>query len=1056
MKKIYSSILFCFTVLIFHAQTINFNTQTLGTGYSGNNGAAGISFVIANTNPYPIYLNQINNFQSSATTLTNVTLYHSTTSLAGAPGNITTNPAWILDLTVPTVTIASAGAQNPILTNLNIAIPANDTFRFHLGATETMQYTNASAAVTPNNFTNLGVRLLVGNFQIGGANVGYGGPAISPVNNPRSFTGTVVIDATPATICNGAPIAGSTSANDTNVCSGQTVNFSLSGLVGASGQSFQWQENGINLPNDTNSFLVKTITATNTYQCIVTCNNASQSTASTPLTIVLNPFSLCYCSVTGTATSGADIGKVTVGAFTNGTALPVVGNTTANNAYTDFTNLGPVPIFSGSVISFSIASITSTIAPTATIVTTTRVYIDYNQNGIFDPVNELLFTGTGNFVGNNIITANPIIPSTALTGVTGMRVQVYQSNLFGPCGPTSAATGGETEDYLVNIQPAPLCGGTPNAGNVSSSDSTVCPSTVFNLTFQNGSIGGGVKYQWQANGVNLLNDTLLTLSTSITANTTYTCVTTCTATGQSNTSNPLLVSVNPFYNCYCSINSTSTSGADIGNVTIGSFSNGNASPISGNANAVKNYTNFTNLPPIHLAAGLPTSIKVSSITSLNNSFNIIIYAKIFIDYNQDGVYNPITELAGSGLGNYNTPTESIIFINPLIPASALTGITGMRIMLYEGTNITNPCAPPVISASGETEDYLVNIVTPQPCNGVPAAVNLSSNALNVCGNNFTLSLDTIVAALGISYNWTVNGGTIANTFPAYTTSQSATSTYQVTVTCANGGTIASNVRTVTQNPPDSCYCITGVGGFCNFNTISGFRISKKTGISFSATTLDNQNNGCGGTNGTSYSAFPVSSGQYAVLAPTDTFKIDVTVTNGVPAQVKVWADWNKDGVWNNSNELTSICLGNCIQGTNSAQFLVNSAASIGDTIRLRVRINNNSIANACSSILFGETEDYVLIIGSNTILSLNQLYNKNETKVIIFPNPTTGILNYEIPKSTKSAIITVSDLLGRTILNTNANSANQSLNLVGFKNGTYLVTINVDGKAYQSKVVLNQ
>ncbi len=1810
------------------SQTISFNTQALGTGYSGSNGAGGISFVVVNTNPYPVYLKQINNFQTSASTLTNVTLYHSASSLSGAPGNITTNPAWILDLTVPSVTIAAAASQNPILTNLNIAIPANDTFRFHLGSTSTISYTTSGAAVTPNNFTNLGVKLLVGDFQIGAANVGYGGPATAPTNQPRSFTGTVVIDATPATPCTGIPTAGSTSANDTNVCIGQTVVFNLSGLVGASGQSFQWQENGINLLNDTNSFLLKTITAGNAYQCVVTCNNTSQSTTSAPLTMVLNPFSSCYCSINATGTTGADIGNVTIGAFTNGTAIPIVGNTTANKTYTNFTNLGPVPLFSGAVNSFSIASITSVAAPTTTTITTTRVYVDYDQNGIYDPVNELLFTGTGNFVGNNIITSNPLVPGTALSGITGMRIQVYQSTAFSPCGPTAATLQGETEDYLVNIQPATLCSGAPNIGNVASNDSTVCPSTVFNLSLQNGSIGGGIKYQWQANGVNLANDTLPTLSTSISANTSFTCVTTCTVSSQSSTSSPLLITINPFLVCYCPIVATGTTGADIGNVTVGGFTNGSATPIVGNTTANKTYTDFTNLSPIQIFSGAPNTFSIAAITSVvapttttvittnvfidlnqngifdpvseliltgtgnfvganvataspiipisastgltrmrvmvyqstafgscgptsatlqgetedyivdiqpssscfgtptagsvasndtsvcpsvnfnlsligatsgsgiqyqwqanganllndtlptltksilsntiytcvltcvpsgqsatsspltittnpivscycasnstnpadedigqvtlgavtnglgclpsnnnpnanstgysdfktslapipvlkgiatplsiciinaavtyfntsvkvfidinsdgqfkdslnsvtptgevflaqllaNNAANrvastsliipatvpngqiamrivanetatmnlvvpcgtytwgetedymldiqtpvpcagapvvgttavndttvcfgtivnftmngfvpsggltyqwqengvnvpgatnqvfsdtifaansyqcvvtctntstsstsapitmvlnpfstcycpivatattgtnignvtvgaftnglatpilantnankaytsftnlppipvfsgalnnfsisaitsaatstvtvngriyidfnqngifepateevltgtanytgsnqinanflipgtalsgitgmrVVMYestafspcgptsnftagetedylvniqpsvlctgaptggnvastdstvcpttnftlsvqgatigggityqwqangvnllndtlptlttsitantiftcvinctatglsasssplaitvnpfsvcycniiatgttgadignftlgsfsnglgtpilantsanktytnftslapipvfsgttnpisvgaitslttstavltARVYIDYDQNGIYDPVNELFFSGTGNFTG--TNVISGSPSLPVMALSGVTGMRVMLYQSTAFT-PCGPTSATLQGETEDYLVNIAPAAPCIGVPASIVISSSDLNVCGDIYTLSVDTIVPALGISYTWTANSTPIvAATGPFYSTAQSTTTTYQLTVTCANGGTVSSNSITVNQNPADSCYCFTGLGGFCTSVPIDGFRISKKTGATFTPTTLNNQNNGCTvGIGGQTYTAFPISSGQFAVLAPADTFQLSVTNSIGAPIQVKVWTDWNKDGVWNNTNELTNICTTGCVAGTNSAQFLIDPSAAIGDTVRMRVRTRSGTITDACQSIGSGETEDYFLIVGSNTILSLSQLNSKILTKVSVYPNPTFGILNYDIPAAAKSATIIVTDLLGRKILESDAKNTTKSIDLSGFKNGTYLVVINVDGKIFQSKVLLNQ
>ncbi len=75
------------------------------------------------------------------------------------------------------------------------------------------------------------------------------------------------------------------------------------------------------------------------------------------------------------------------------------------------------------------------------------VWIDYNQNGVFDTAEKL---------GNVTILATPAtgtinftVPSTASIGTTRMRVrEVWNNTNFEPCGSYSY---GETEDYNVNI-----------------------------------------------------------------------------------------------------------------------------------------------------------------------------------------------------------------------------------------------------------------------------------------------------------------------------------------------------------------------------------------------------------------------------------------------------------------------------------------------------------------------------------------------------------------------------------------------------------------------------
>ncbi|MCX6270215.1 MAG: GEVED domain-containing protein [Bacteroidetes bacterium] len=101
--------------------------------------------------------------------------------------------------------------------------------------------------------------------------------------------------------------------------------------------------------------------------------------------------------------------------------------------------------------------------------TTVGVYIDYNQNGVFDLPQELVFS-SGPYYNSSIysytFTGNITIPVTAAAGQTKMRVVVTEGSSTSPCG---TYTWGETEDYTVNIIPfnkdlALLSWNTPQSG----------------------------------------------------------------------------------------------------------------------------------------------------------------------------------------------------------------------------------------------------------------------------------------------------------------------------------------------------------------------------------------------------------------------------------------------------------------------------------------------------------------------------------------------------------------------------------------------------------------
>ncbi len=549
----------------------------------------------------------------------------------------------------------------------------------------------------------------------------------------------------------------------------------------------------------TTSILSNTI-----YTCVLTCVSTGQSATSSPLTITLNPIVSCYCNSTSTDPDDEDIGQVTLGTFVNGIGcLPSNNNPNANSTgYTDFkTALPAIPVLKGTATPLSICLINTA----GYFTTSVKVFIDLNNDGQFkDSLNSVTPTGEvflaqilANNAASRVASISLIIPTSVPNGQIGMRIVASETGTLSNVTPCGSYNWGETEDYMLDVQSSVVCSGAPVVGTTAVNDTTVCIGTIVNFSMSGLVASGGLTYQWQKNGINISGATNQTFSDTIFAANTYQCVVTCTNTSTSSTSTPITMVLNSFSSCYCPIVATSISGTDIGNFSLGSFSNGLATPVLANTSANKTYTNFTNLTPIPVFSGANTPLSISAITSFTTSTTTLT-ARVFIDYDQNGIYDPLNELFFTGTGNF--AGSNVISGSPILPITALSGITGMRVMLYQSTSFS-PCGPTSAFTQGETEDYRVNIT--------PAA------------------------------------------------------------------------------------------------------------------------------------------------------------------------------------------------------------------------------------------------------LSLNQ-FNKVETKVSLFPNPTTGILNYEIQNSAKVTTIIISDLLGRTILSEKANAANESINLAGFKNGTYLVTINVDGKIFKSKVVLNQ
>ncbi len=224
MNQIYQntkSFRFSFFLLLTAVLSNVASAQTLstigGTNYgaasifpAGN--AAAITFVVQNANTSPRILTKVDCFAAADQPENTYSLWYSATSLSGAP--TIGSPIWTLAATGLPISAAANGIET-VLDNISVVIPANTQYRFALATTNGIRYTGTTAgAPSPNNFSAGGLTLRVGNSQIAGVNVGYGGGFPSPANQPRYFTGSLFF----TTCASTAPASTPTITPDTLVC----------------------------------------------------------------------------------------------------------------------------------------------------------------------------------------------------------------------------------------------------------------------------------------------------------------------------------------------------------------------------------------------------------------------------------------------------------------------------------------------------------------------------------------------------------------------------------------------------------------------------------------------------------------------------------------------------------------------------------------------------------------------------------------------------------------------------------------------------------------------
>lgn len=248
--------------------------------------------------------------------------------------------------------------------------------------------------------------------------------------------------------CSSAPLAGNAVSTTTQACSGVNFTLSLQGADSGIVISYQWQQSidNITWTNISGAILPTLTTNTTTdlfYRCVVSCSGFSANSGA--VGINLNAPNLCYC-IANLGGSGCPSTDVIRNVSFAGTTL--------NNSDTicNFINGSTLSTFApvGSATATLTRGNSYSLSVTTTADNIISVWIDYNQNGIYETHewNQVSTTSTAG-VANTI---NVDIPFGIPGGQTGMRIRSRANG--NPNDSTSACTNfgsGETEDYTVTI-----------------------------------------------------------------------------------------------------------------------------------------------------------------------------------------------------------------------------------------------------------------------------------------------------------------------------------------------------------------------------------------------------------------------------------------------------------------------------------------------------------------------------------------------------------------------------------------------------------------------------
>lgn len=909
-------------------------------------------------------------------------------------------------------------------------------------------------------------------------------------------------DLLPPTPCDSlATIAGTLSPNNPTVCSGQSLNFTAPNATLASGLVYQWQSspNGTawtNIAGATNvNYSTPAIVVTTHYRLIVRCtiNNVADTSSPSMVTVSQPTYaSLPYSQ-----------GFEQWASYCNNSDVPNDyhwSNTpgTGNNSWRR-QDEGPTAVWTSPVsgLYFPVSSQGNHSARFHSFSTSGSgsldLYVDCssstgNKTLSFDYINDNTASGSDNL----------LVQYSTNGGAFFLPVAQYSSSIswqaifvsipsntpntiirFTASGGSNSVPGSDIG--IDNIKVLTPCASAPVAGTIDST--TACPNKPLVLNISGGSLQGGVNYRWEsspnANGpwtfmANSAGPTSPPFT--ITQPTYWRCILRCQATNQSDTTAVRFIDLLPFYICYCDNAANTVQFENIGNLSIREkpsnvtiLNNGNPLPTLNNNTSIYPYTlHYPSVAPVILFRDSSYYIDVSGISFIN-SFNNC-WAKVYIDYNRDGVYNTTQELALSGA--VRSTTNYMALDSFTVPSITNYGLTGMRVLLQEGGtgNTVTPCSP---FGRGEVEDYVVDLQF-LPCNSPPNPGTSFIDDSTTCINN-TIRIvnnthDKFFANLSFSWQESTDG-IVFNDIPAGSVDTmfrvvNQDMWYRYRTTCNGTSNSYSNVVRVRILPPAQCISVSNAVGPTDVSDIGAVVISETPPTNLNIYTFSS-----GGphlNNPAAYKGYT----NYTAAGPLDlfsanTYKFSVyhTMFTSVhaDAQVSIFIDFNG----NNTFDLPAERVYN---GTsNAANFFMNTLVNIPGTavvntpVIMRVVLNEDLGPNPANSTgtgtyVSGETEDYYLRF--NLPIGTNDIYD-NISNVGIYPNPTSGIVNVDF-KATETTDVTIEvvsltgSILRTKDLGTVNGQQNVSMDLKDLASGVYMMRFTAGDTKFVRKITISK
>jgi hypothetical protein len=846
-------------------------------------------------------------------------------------------------------------------------VGSNSSF-LRIDSSQTTLASNAGIAIS--NFNDD----YFGNIRQG--STGYSGTGTAPDIGASEFN--------PFVACT-TPAPGNTLASVATTCPSSPVVLSLQNASTGSVVSYQWYSGpsstgpwtafGTNAP-------VQTVIPSSTawYYCNVTCSVGPSSTASNPTQVNVVLTNACYCNAT--ATSGCNASSVSIFNVAFATINNATTCTSAN--YNNYSSSISTNVGQGQNIPITIVANASYNSPTLNICT---VWFDWNQNGLFgDNANE-----TYTLAGSGTYSGSILIPMTANLGNTFMRVRLSANlgaNYASPCGTASL---GEVEDYAVTVI-APY------------SDAAV--STIYSLGSLPKNYGGSHAVKARINNIGSYTLTNLPVTLTVSGANSFSDVKT-------------VSSIAPGSFALVTFNAFSPANTGTNNITVSVPSDGDNSNNTGTwtQNVTNNIVSYKD-PSQTFSGNISPSLSatgaiLAKFTTANMYGNADTLNEIQVDFNTSGVSYKIGIFDATGVGG--APGIDLYPTSPTLTTNVGTAYVPVPNIIVSGNyyvGVIQTTATPV-GFRYQTESpirtntfYFVSpYTTPLTWNdfGVgnnPYRFNVAAQVFIPVPPNCIIpqspTSGSVACNSGTTLTWASGGGAptfydvylstnmndvlnLDSTTARVSTRQTSLSfltpalvngqTYYWNIVAHNayGNTRSANcgMQSFTASIV-GCYC----GGVPPSSGGSGYCITNVTLGNINNTTVNCQLSGANNYSYQSATTNIVRGGTH-----------NIAVSTALGSVVSVWIDYDHSNSFDPTEWNQVYTTGT----SGNVNINIPSSAILGQTamrIRSHASGQTNGAVNACTSMFWGETEDYVVTIVAPVV-------NDNPSGAIVLSTPTS-------------------------------------------------------------------